>query len=73
MEQTRVLAASMMMLREDDLLFHSGVDMATPRAPRNESGKATLARIRKEMARPRVTKSARKADVKQTRTRVNAS
>ena len=34
--------------------------MGTIRKPRNESNKATLARIEKEMAQPRIAKSARK-------------
>ena len=34
--------------------------MGTIRKPRNESNKATLARITKEMAQPRIVKSARK-------------
>jgi hypothetical protein len=34
--------------------------MGTIRKPRNESDKATLARIEKEMAQPRIAKSARK-------------
>ena len=35
--------------------------MGTIREPKNESNKATLARIKKEMAQPRVAKSARNA------------
>ncbi len=34
--------------------------MGTLRKPKNESDKATLARVKKEMAQPRVAKSARK-------------
>jgi histone H3/H4 len=34
--------------------------MGSIRKPRNESDKATLARIMKEMAQPRIAKSARK-------------
>ena len=34
--------------------------MGTVRKPRNESNKATLARVKKEMAQPRIAKSARK-------------
>ena len=34
--------------------------MRTIRKPRKESNKATLARIMKEMAQPRIAKSARK-------------
>jgi hypothetical protein len=34
--------------------------MGTIREPRNESSKATLARITKIMSQPRITKSARK-------------
>jgi len=36
------------------------LDMGTRREPRNESDKATLARVMKEMAQPRIAKSARK-------------
>jgi hypothetical protein len=36
--------------------------MGTKRKPRNESGKATLARVKKEMAQPRIAKSARDHD-----------
>ena len=35
------------------------VDMGTTREPKKESSKATLARIKKEMAQPRIVKSAR--------------
>jgi hypothetical protein len=34
--------------------------MGTIREPRDESNKATLSRIKKEMGQPRITKSARK-------------
>jgi hypothetical protein len=34
--------------------------MGTVRKPRNESNEATLARVKKEMAQPRIAKSARK-------------
>jgi hypothetical protein len=34
--------------------------MGSIRKPENESDKATLARIKKEMAQPRIAKSARK-------------
>jgi hypothetical protein len=34
--------------------------MGTKRKPRNEANEATLARIEKEMAQPRIAKSARK-------------
>jgi hypothetical protein len=34
--------------------------MGAARKPRNESDKATLARVKKEMAQPRIAKSARK-------------
>jgi hypothetical protein len=34
--------------------------MGTRREPRKESNKATLARVKKEMAQPRIVKSARK-------------
>ena len=63
MEQTHVFVASMMMSwgkSKKSFLSHSGVDMGTFREPRNESSKATLARIKKEMAQPRIAKSARK-------------
>ena len=33
--------------------------MGTKREPRNESNQATLSRIKKEMAKPRIAKSAR--------------
>ncbi len=36
--------------------------MGTVREPRNESNKATLARVEKEMAQPRIAKSARKRE-----------
>ena len=34
--------------------------MGTIRKPRNESNQATLSRVKKEMAKPRIAKSARK-------------
>jgi hypothetical protein len=34
--------------------------MGTTRKPRKEANEATLARIKKEMAKPRIAKSARK-------------
>ncbi len=34
--------------------------MGSVRKPTNESNKATLARVKKEMAKPRIAKSARK-------------
>ena len=34
--------------------------MGTVKKPTNESDKATLARVKKEMAKPRIAKSARK-------------
>jgi hypothetical protein len=40
--------------------YNSRVDMGTIRKARNESDKATLSRIEKEMAQPRIAKSARK-------------
>jgi hypothetical protein len=45
---------------EKGFVLQLGVDMGTIREPRNESSKATLARIKKEMAQPRIAKSARK-------------
>jgi hypothetical protein len=36
------------------------VDMGTALKPRKESNKTTLARVRKEMAQPRIVKAARK-------------
>jgi hypothetical protein len=39
--------------------------MGTTKKPRKESNKATLARIEKEMAQPRISKSARQGYVKQ--------
>jgi len=36
--------------------------METKRKPRDESAKATLARVKKEMAQPRVAKSARQEE-----------
>jgi hypothetical protein len=63
MEQTRVFAASIMMFRERVRRTSSyirRVDMGTKWEPRKESNKATLARIEKEMAQPRIAKSARK-------------
>ena len=41
-------------------LLQFEVDMGTVRKPTNESDKATLARVEKEMAKPRIAKSARK-------------
>jgi hypothetical protein len=67
--QTRVFAASIMMFRERvrrTSFYNWRVDMGTTRKPRKESDKATLARIKKEMAQPRIAKSARKwASVRQ--------
>ena len=63
MEQTRVFAASIMMFRgrvRGASSYNWRVDMGTIREPRKESNKATLARIKKEMAQPRIVKSARK-------------
>jgi len=63
MEQTRAFAVSIMMFkgrvrRASSYLWR--VDMGNMRKPRKESDKATLARIKKEMALPRLAKSARK-------------
>ena len=55
MAQTRVFAASIMMFRERvrrTSSYNWRVDMGTTRKPRKESSKATLARIKKEMAQP---------------------
>ena len=41
-------------------LLQFEVDMGTVTKPTNESDKATLARVEKEMAKPRIAKSARK-------------
>ena len=41
-------------------LLQFEVDMGSVRKPRNESDKAILARVEKEMAKPRIAKSARK-------------
>jgi hypothetical protein len=63
MEQTRVFAASIMVSRgrvRRASSYNQGVDMGTIREPRNESSNATLIQIKKEMAQPRITKSARK-------------
>ena len=63
MGQTRVFAASIMMFRERvrrTSSYNWRVDMGTTKEPRKESNKATLARIKKEMAQPRIAKSARK-------------
>ena len=71
MEQTHVSAATIMMFRgrvRRASSFNLRVDMGTVRKPRNESDKATLARIEKEMAKPRIAKSAKKA----SRTRQNS-
>ena len=40
-------------------LLQCEVDMGTVKKPTNESDKATLARVEKEMAKPRIAKSAR--------------
>jgi hypothetical protein len=41
------------------LLLQFEVDMGTVKKPTNESDKATLALVKKEMAKPRIAKSAR--------------
>ena len=63
MGQTRVSAASIVMLRERvrrTSSYNWRVGMGTTRKPRKESNKATLARIEREMAQPPIAKSARK-------------
>jgi hypothetical protein len=64
MEQTRAFAASIIMMPGGELGISSSynwkVSMGNIRKPGNESDKATLARITKEMAKPRIAKSARK-------------
>ena len=40
-------------------LLQCEVDMGTVKKPTNESDKATLALVKKEMAKPRIAKSAR--------------
>jgi hypothetical protein len=63
MKQTRVFAASIITfwgrVRRTSS-YNWRVDMGTIKEPRKESNKATLARITKEMAQPRIAKSARK-------------
>ena len=61
--QTRVFTASIVMFRErvrKTSFYNWRVDMGTTRKPGKESNKATLARVKKEMAQPRIVKSARK-------------
>jgi hypothetical protein len=64
MEQTRVFGASIIMfwgrVRRASSYPFKKVNMGSIRKPRNESNKAMLARITKEMAQPRIAKSARK-------------
>ena len=63
MDQTRVFAASIMMFRgrvRRASSYNYRVNMGSIRKPGNESNKATLFRIKKEMAQPRIAKSARK-------------
>ena len=63
MEQTRVFAAFIMAFRRTvrrALSYNFWMDMGTVRKPTTESDKATLARVEKEMALPRIAKSARK-------------
>ena len=62
MGQTRVLTPSIMMPGESKKSFFLRLEvvMETVRKPTNESDKATLARVKKEMAKPRIAKSARK-------------
>jgi len=62
MGQTRVFATSIMMFGErvrKTSSYNWRVDMGTTRKPGKESNKATLARVKKEMAQPRIAKSAR--------------
>ena len=62
MGQTPVFAVHIIKIRERLCGTSSHdwrVDMRTTRKPRKESDKATLARIEKEMAQPRIAKSAR--------------
>jgi hypothetical protein len=61
--QTLVFAASIMGIRgrvRRASSYNVRADMKTIREPRKESNKALLARIKKEMAQPRIVKSARK-------------
>ena len=62
MEQPRAFAVSTMMFNgsEKSSIYKWVLDMGTPRKPRKESDKKTLSRIKKEMAQPRIAKSARK-------------
>jgi hypothetical protein len=63
MEQTHIFAASIMMFRgrvRSASSLNWRVNMGTVRKPRNESNEATLARVKKEMAQPRIARSARK-------------
>jgi hypothetical protein len=62
MGQTCLIVASIMMFVERvrrTSSYNWREDMGTTRKPRKESSKAILARIKKEMEQPRVTKSAR--------------
>ena len=65
MEQARAFAVSIMMFKGGVgrvSSYNWRLDMGTVREPRNESNKATLARVKKEMAQPRIAKSARKRE-----------
>ena len=70
MVQTRVFAASIIMSKvraRKAPSYDWRVDMGATRKPRKESNAATLARIKKEMAKSRIAKSARKGIVNQSR------
>ena len=63
MEQTDVFSAHIMMFMgraRRTSSYNWRVDMGNVKKPRTESDEATLARVKKEMAQPRVAKSARK-------------
>ena len=45
--------------RRKSFLLQCEVDMGTVKKPTNESDKTTLALVKKEMAKPRIAKSAR--------------
>ena len=61
-EQNGTDTRSFMMFNEgkESFRLQLRVHMGTIRKPRKESDKATLARVTKEMAQPRIAKSARK-------------
>ena len=74
MEQIRLCAASIMMSwgRVRKASSYKRINMGSIRKPRNESDRAILARITKEMAQPRIAKSAKKWGVIPTRLAVAA-